>query len=124
MLGNEVVVALGTQLANGERDRDEAFPLLMIENALRLGAFASDADMMLADQGDIPRALIGEMLRIVCNAHRWAQDTMRLVDWFAALLTHQWGYQGGSAARLREFIKNYDADVTDYLDLSRHADSR
>lgn len=124
MLGNEVIVVLGTQLSNGERDRDEAFPLSMIEIALRLGALASDADKMLEDHGDIPRALIGEMLRTVCNAHSWAQDTMRMVDWFAALLTHQWGYQGGNAARLREFIKNYDADVTDYLDLSRHADSR
>ncbi|RUX21599.1 hypothetical protein EOA13_36780 [Mesorhizobium sp. M7A.F.Ca.US.011.01.1.1] len=90
MLGNEVVVVLGTQLANGERDRDEAFPLSMIESALRLGALASDAEQRRGDQGDIPRALIGEMLRTVCNAHSWAQDTMRIVDWFAALLTHRW----------------------------------
>lgn len=119
MMGDDVLVVVGTQLSNGKRDPDEAFPLSMIETALRLGLLVSEAEETLAQYGDISRDTIGEMLRTVCNAHGWAQDIMRVVDWFAALLTRRWGYQGASPERLQEFIKNYNDDIVDYFDLVR-----
>lgn len=118
-LGNDVLVVLGGQLSNGERDQAEGFPLFMIETALRLGLLVAEAEQTLEEYGGISRDTIGEMLRTICNAHGWAQNTMRVVDWFAALLIRRWGYQGANSTRLREFIKNYDDDVVDYLDLTR-----
>ncbi|MBX9589243.1 MAG: tetratricopeptide repeat protein [Hyphomonadaceae bacterium] len=118
-LSNDVLVVLGDQLSNGERDQDEKFPLAMIGTALQLGLLVAEAEQALKERGDISRDTIGEMLRTVCNAHAWAQNTMRVVDWLAALLTRRWGYEGSSPTRLREFIENYDNDVVDYFELTR-----
>ncbi len=118
-LGNDILVVFSAQLSKGERDQEEGFPLLMIDTALRLGLLVAKAEEMLDEYADISRDTIGEMLRTVCYAHDWAQNTMRVIDWFAALLTRRWCFQGASPARLREFIKNYDDDLVDYFDLTR-----
>lgn len=90
----------------------------MIDIALRLGFFASEAEQSMRGDSDIPRETISEMLQMVCKAHDWAQNTMRLVDWLGMLLTISWGFQGASAERLREFIINSKCGVDDYIELT------
>ncbi len=93
----------------------------MIETALRLGLFVAEAEQTLDEYDDISRDTIEEMLRMVCNAHDWAQNIMRMIDWLSVFLTRRGRFQGASSSRLREFVKNYDDDVVDYLDLTREA---
>ena len=118
-LSREVAAIFHEHFSNGRRDHEEGFPLAMIDIALHLGFLAAEAEQSLEKQGDISTETIGEMLRTVCNAHEWARNTMRLVDWLGLLLTRRWKFNGGSTARLREFIKNFDDDIVDYLDLTR-----
>ena len=91
---------------------------MMADLALSLGYYVAEAERGLSDHGEIPEPLIGEMLRAVCNSHEWAQEVMRVVDWLSVLLTRRWGFEGAQRERLREFIKNYDEDIVDYLDLN------
>ena len=118
-LGDDVLVVHGGQLSTGSRDKEDALPLVMMDTALRLGVLVAEAEHMCDQDGDISRDTISTLLHTVCETHKWAQHTMRVVDWLALLLTSRWGLQGASPARLREFIENYDDDVVDYLDLSR-----
>ncbi|EIM72208.1 hypothetical protein A33O_20540 [Nitratireductor aquibiodomus RA22] len=123
-LANDVFLPIEQQIARGERDEDERFPLSMMDVAIRLGFYAAEAERVFAEEGDISRDIINEMLKTVCNAHGWAQDTMRTVDWLAALLSRRWELEGARAERLREFIRNFDDDVVDYLDIWRRCDTR
>lgn len=118
-LYNDVLVVLRSQISNGDRNQEEEFPLLMINTALRLGCLVAEAEKTLEECKNISEGTIGEMLQTVCYAHDWARNAMRVIDWFAELLTRRWGYQGVSPARLREFIENFDDDIIDYLDLTR-----
>lgn len=113
------LIPLDQEIARGERDGDERFPLSMMDVALRLGFYAAGAERAFAENGDISREIINEMLKAVCNSHSWAQETMRIVDWLAALLSRRWELKGASPDRLREFIRNFDNDIVDYLDLGR-----
>jgi hypothetical protein len=120
----EVVGQLHDQVESGRRDEEEIFPLMMIDLALWLGLHVAEGEWSLTSHGEIPEALIGEILRTVCNSHAWAQNVMRVVDWLSVLLTRRWRLQGASRERLWKFIKNFDDDVVDYLDLtpSSHTD--
>jgi hypothetical protein len=64
------------------------------------------------------------MLRTICDANDWALNNMRIVEWLAILLTRQWGFQGASPMRLREFIRNYRDDVVDYFELTREGNTK
>ena len=120
----EVVGQLYDQLGRGGRDQEEIFPRMMIDLALWLGIHVAEGEWSLTSHGEIPKALIGEILRKVSNSHAWAQKVMRVVDWLSVLLTRRWRLQGASRERLWEFINNFDDDVFDYLDLtpSSHTD--
>jgi tetratricopeptide (TPR) repeat protein len=124
VLANDFLLPIDRQIARGERDEDERFPLSMMDVALRLGFYAAEAERVFAEEGDISRDVINEMLKTVCNSHGWAQDTMRIVDWLAALLSRRWELDGVRPGRLREFIRNFDDDVVDYLDIWRHGETR
>jgi tetratricopeptide (TPR) repeat protein len=123
-LCNEVLVVFHEEFSNERRDPEEGFPLAMIDTALRLGFLACEAEQSLEQLGEIPRETIDVMLRTICDSHDWAQNTMRLIDWFGLLLTRRWGFQGGSPERLHGFIKNLNDDVVDYLELTREDRSR
>jgi tetratricopeptide (TPR) repeat protein len=114
----EIVGQLHDQVESGRRDEEEIFPLMMIDLALWLGLHVAEAERSLASCGEIHEALINEILRTVCNSHAWAQNVMRVVDWLSVLLTRRWRLQGASRERLWEFIKNFDDDIVDYLDLT------
>jgi tetratricopeptide (TPR) repeat protein len=115
----EVVNLLHDQVASGRRDEEEIFPLMMIDLALWLGLHVAEAEGSIASRCEIPEALIDELLRTVCNSHAWARNVMRVVDWLSVLLTRRWRLQGASRERLWEFVKNFDDDIVDYLDLTR-----
>jgi tetratricopeptide (TPR) repeat protein len=116
-LAEDLLVPLQKQIQEGTREAGELFPLAMMEVALRLGFYAAVAEREFPEQTDSPPEVIGEMLKAVCNAHEWAQNAMRTVDWLAALLTHRWKCQGAGRDRLRDFVKNYNDDVVDWLDI-------
>ncbi len=118
-LANDLLKPIAQQIERGERHKDERFPLSMMDVTLRLGFYAAEAERAFAEEGEIPREIINELLRTICNAHYWAQETMRIVDWLAALLTRRWEYEGASSRRLHEFVSNYNDDVADYLDIRR-----
>jgi tetratricopeptide (TPR) repeat protein len=114
----EIVDELHDQIRLGGRDREEIFPLMMIDLALSLGFYVAQAEWNLASHGEVPEPLIGEMLRAVCNSDTWARKVLRVVDWLSALLTRRWRLRGASPERLWQFVKNFDDDVVDYLDLA------
>ena len=75
--------------------------------------------MILEVNGDVADDAAGNILQIVCEAHEWAQDTMRMLDWTAIYLARRLQFKGIDTDRIREFPKNYKDDIVDYLDLSR-----
>ena len=118
-LGNEVVAGIAGQIDSGVRDSDERFPILMIDVALRLGMLIAECENDLRMNGDVADDTIGNILRTVCEAHEWAQNIMRTLDWTAVYLARRLQFKGIDTARIREFAANYRDDVVDYLDLVR-----
>lgn len=118
-LGNEVVAGIAGQIDAGVRDTDERFPILMIDVALRLGMLIAKCENDLRMNGDVADDTVGNILRTVCEAHEWAQNTMRILDWTAVYLARRLQFKGIDTARIREFATNYRDDVVDYLDLVR-----
>lgn len=116
---NATIVGITHQVGHGTRDRDALFPIMMIDTALRLGVLIAQGESDLKEKGDIAQETISEIVRLVCIAHEWAQNVMRVIDWLAAYLTRRWQFRGADAERLRVFVENYDDDVEDYLDLVR-----
>ena len=118
-LRNESLVAIANQIDAGQREKDEAFPVLMVDIALRLGVLIAKGENEINKNGDVDHDTIGQILRLVCEAHEWAQDIMRVIDWAAVYLTRRLKFSGINAERIREFAKHYSDDVVDYLDLVR-----
>lgn len=112
-------MAITDQVGTKARDRDELFPIMMVDTALRLGILIAQGEFDLEENGDIAQETVGEILQLVCLAHDWAQNVMRVIDWLAVYLARRWRFQGVDADRLRAFVKNFDDDVEDYLDLAR-----
>lgn len=121
-LANAIVIPIGREIEAGRRDREELFPVMMVDTTLRLGVLAAQAEHAFAHAGDIVDAIVGETLRVVCTLYKWAQDIMRVIDWLAVYLTRRWRLEGASPERLRRFVENFDADVEDHLDLSRDSE--
>jgi len=118
-LGNEVVASIAGQIDSGVRDTDERFPVLMIDVALRLGMLIAECENDLRMNGDVADDTVGNILRTVCEAHEWAQNIMRILDWTAVYLARRLQFKGIDTARIREFAANYRDDIVDYLDLVR-----
>ena len=118
-VASDFLFPIEQQIAQGKRDKDERFSLVLMDLALQLGFYASEAERNFAEEGDVSREIVNELLKTVCNAHDWAQEHMRIVDWLAALLSCRWELEGASSRRLHEFITNYNDDVVDYLDIKR-----
>ena len=91
----------------------------MVDTALRLALLVAQGEVDLEESGDISHETVGEILRVFCFAHNWAQNIMRVIDWLAVYLTRRWRFRGIDADRLRAFAANFDNDVEDYLDLAR-----
>ena len=109
-LGNEVVAGIAGQIDAGVRDTDERFPILMIDVALRLGVLIAKCENDLRMNGDVADDTVGNILRTVCEAHEWAQNTMRILDWTAVYLVRRLQFKGIDNARIHEFATNYRDD--------------
>ena len=118
-LGNKVVAEIAGQIDTGVRDKDECFPISMLDITLRLGMLITKCENDLRMNGDVSDNTVGSILKTVCEAHEWAQDTMRMLDWTAVYLARRLQFTGIDIARIREFATNYRDDVVDYLDLVR-----
>ena len=118
-LGNKVVAELVGQIDASVRDSDESFPIIMLDVALRLGLLIAECENELRLYGDVAHDTIGRVLRTVCEAHVWARDTMRVLDWTAIYLARRLQFKDIDTNRIREFATNYRDDVVDYLDLAR-----
>lgn len=110
---------IGDQIYNGQRRQDELFPFLMVNLMSNLGMLIAQGETDYTTTGDISHDTTGGLLSITCEAHEWAHDVMRLTDWLSIYFTRRWEYKGINADRLRNFVKNYQDDVVDYLDLER-----
>lgn len=122
-LHSEIAERFGDEITQGQRNQDDVFSVMMVDMALWFGAQVAAAESILAAEGAIPEDLVWEMLRMVCNANDWARHVMRVVDWFAALLTYRWRYQGASRERLHEFVTNFDDGIIDDLELLAHKEN-
>jgi len=118
-LANSTVAELGAQIDSGLRNQDEVFPLVKINLIFQIGVLIAQGEIDLEQTGDISHETTGALLRVVCEAHEWAHEVMRLTDWLSIYFTQRWGYKEITASRLREFIVNYRDDIEDYLDLER-----
>lgn len=107
------------QFFNGLRDQDEFFPFLMVNLISNLGMLIAQGETDYATTGDISHNTTEGFLIITCEAHEWAHDVMRLADWLSIYFTRRWEYKGLNSDRLRNFVKNYQDDIVDYLDLER-----
>ena len=117
--GNETITEIANQIDAGTRSRDELFPIIMVNVALRLGVLIAECENDLRMNGDVVHDTLRKILRIVCETHDWAQNTMRVLDWVAVYLARRLQFSGIDAARIDEFAKNYSEDVEDHLDLVR-----
>ena len=70
-----------------------------------LGMVIADCDNDLRVNGDVADDAAGNILQIVCEAHEWAQDTMRMLDWTAIYLARRLQFKGIDTDRIREFPK-------------------
>ena len=118
-LGNETVAVIIDQIQAGARDKDEVFPVSMVDTALSLGVLIALCEEEIKLKGDVDHNTIAQILRAVCEAHEWAQDIMKVTDWVAVYLSRRLRFSGIDAARIREFARNYSNDVVDYLDIVR-----
>ena len=118
-LRNERMAEIVAQIDTGVRGNDERFPIRMFDVALRLGRLIAECENGLRMNGDVVDATVGNILRTVCEAHEWAQDTMRILDWTAIYLARRLQFKGVDRARIREFAANYRDDIEDHLDLVR-----
>lgn len=118
-LANAIVVPVVNQVGAEMRDRDEIFPIMMVDTALRLAVLIARGEFDLEESGDIAHETLGEILQVFCLAHDWAQNIMRVIDWLAVYFTRRWRFVGIDTDRLCAFAQNFDHDVEDYLDLAR-----
>lgn len=118
-VGDSILPAFGQQIQAGERNSDEAPLLQMLQSVLQLALLDAEAEESYMTVGTVSDEVIGDMLRMICHSPQWARSVLRVIDWFSALLTRRWCFDGGGRERLREFVMNFDDDITDYLDLSR-----
>jgi tetratricopeptide (TPR) repeat protein len=81
-LANETIVALGEQVNNGARDKDEVFPIVTVDLILHIGLLIAQGEIDLKEEGDITNETTKKLLQIVCGAHDWAYDVMRLARIF------------------------------------------
>jgi hypothetical protein len=65
--GNDILLILGKQLSDGHRDKDEMFPMLMLDTVLRLGVHVAEVEETIDEGGEVSRDVIGAMLRTVCR---------------------------------------------------------
>lgn len=65
------------------------------------------------------RETSSEFLRVICEAHDWAHEVMRLSDWLSVYFSRRWGFKKISPDRLQEFVLNYRDGIDDYIDLKR-----
>ena len=86
---------------------------------MALGFYAAQGETILPDDDEGLHFIVGELLQIICNADPWIRMPMRAVDWLALLLTHGWKLKGADRDRLHAFVRNFDDDVIDYLDVKR-----
>lgn len=118
-LGNETLVEIANQIDTGTRDKDDSFPIVMLDTALRLGVLIAECETELRVNGDVVEATVGSILRTVCEAHKWLQDTIRMLDWNAIYLARRLRFKGIDSDRMNEFATNYRDDIIDDLDLVR-----
>ena len=116
---NETIAVIASQVDAGTRSRDELFPVLVVDIALRLGILIAECENDLRINSDVGHDTLREILRIVCEAHDWAQHKMRVFDWVAVYFTRRLKFSGIDADRIGEFAKNYREDIEDNLDLVR-----
>lgn len=110
---------IGEQIHNGLRNQDELFPFLMVNLMSNIGMLIAQGEADYTHTGDISPDTTGGLLRVACEANDWAHEVMRLTDWLSIYFSRRWDYKGIDAYRIREFVKNYQEDVVDYLDLAR-----
>lgn len=118
-LGNERMAGIASQIDAGVRGRDERFPIVMVGVALQLGILIAECENDIRTKGDVINDTVGSILRTVCEAHEWAQHTMRILDWTAAYLSRRLQFKDIDTARIHEFVTNYTDDIEDHLDLVR-----
>ncbi len=118
-LKKNVIDPFGCAFAEGQRDRDELFPVMIIELSSRVGLLVARSEESFRQDGDVAEDIIDELVVAICQSHQWAQDQMRLVDWLAIFLTRRWKFSGVSPKRLHEFVQNFRDGVVDSLNLSR-----
>lgn len=118
-LGNERMAGVASQIDAGVRDREERFPIVMFGVALHLGILIAECENDIRRKGDVVNDTVRSILRTVCEAHEWAQHTMRILDWTAAYLSRRLQFKDIDTARLHEFATNYRDDIEDHLDLVR-----
>ncbi len=116
---NETITVIASQVDAGTRSRDELFPVSVVDIALRLGILIAECENDLRVNNDVGHDTLREILRIVCEAHDWAQHKMRVFDWVAVYFTRRLKFSGIDAARIGEFAKNYREDIEDNLDFVR-----
>jgi len=116
---DQVTDVLCEQVVNRARDKDEVFPIMIVDLIQRVGLLISQSEIDLLKQGDITNKTISYLLRIVCEAHDWAHDSMRLLDWLSVYLVRRWRFKEINSSRLREFVRNYQDDIEDHLQLER-----
>ena len=118
-LGNKAVADIAGQIDAGVRDKDECFPVFTLNIALQLGVLIAECETELRKNGNVTDDTVGNILKAICEAHEWAQETMRMLDWTAVYLARRLQFKGIDTARIREFATNYRDDIVDYLDLVR-----
>lgn len=118
-LKTDIVTKIADQIENGARDKDEKFPVVMIDTALYFGVLIAQCENDMKQTGDVDRDVIGEILRMACEANNWAQTTMRVLDWVAVYLDRRLQFKEITVGRIHEFASNYRDDIEDYLDLVR-----
>jgi len=106
---------VGKMGPDGKRDIDELFPFLTMDLILSLGFYAAQGTDMR--NGNSFREVVGTLLRIVCNSHDWEKANLRIVEWLSLLITLRWRLKGADTQRLRVFVKNFENDIEDWLDL-------
>jgi len=110
---------LKKQINEGTRDRDDFFGVMMIDLIFYIGELIAQGEVDFEETSDIRRETINEFLRVICDAHDWAHEVMRLSDWLSVYFTKRWGFKEISPGRLQEFILNYRDGIDDYIDLKR-----
>lgn len=118
-LSKRTTSTLINQIKDGERHRDEIFPVTTIDMIFYIGFLIAQAEIEAQENGDISNETTGELLRVICEANDWSHEVMRLTDWASAYFTKRWKFKGITPNRLMEFVTNYKDDIVDYIDFER-----